>query len=315
MTLRLIFMGTPDFAVPALTELAGRGHEIAAVYTQPPRPAGRGMAERQSAVHRQAELFGIPVVAPTSLRGNDPQAQFAGFGADAAVVVAYGLILPEAVLGAPRLGCYNIHASLLPRWRGAAPIQRAIMAGDRETGVAVMKMDAGLDTGPVCLAERTAIAPDESAGSLHDRLASLGADLIVRAIAALEHDGLSCKAQPETGVTYADKISKSETRIDWNRSATDIHNQIRGLSPAPGAWCLLPATDTNRRVKVLRAVPMNGSGTPGTVIGDQLIIACGRGAIALEQLQPAGKAPMDSASFLRGNPVAVGSALPGLSET
>ncbi len=312
MVLRLIFMGTPDFAVPALNELVGHGHEIAAVYTQPPRPAGRGMAERRSAVHQQADVFGLPVETPASFKDREAQDRFAAFEADAAIVVAYGLILPQAVLDAPRQGCFNIHASLLPRWRGAAPIQRAIMAGDQETGVMVMQMDAGLDTGPVCLAERATIGADETAGSLHDRLAVLGGNLIVRAIGALERGGLSCTAQDEAGASYARKIDKGETRIDWSRPASEIHNHIRGLSPVPGAWCLILASGKDLRVKVLTCKPVEGSGAAGTVLDDRLTIACGTGAISLRTLQPAGKGAMDCAAFLRGNPVAAGTVLPGV---
>ena len=237
MTMRLVFMGTPDFAVPSLTEIVGRGHDVVAVYTQPPRPAGRGMSEQRSPVHEKAMAFALPVVTPKSLRDPAVQDAFAALAADAAVVVAYGLILPQAVLDAPRHGCINLHASLLPRWRGAAPIQRAIMAGDKETGVMVMHMEAGLDTGPVCMAERLAIGAEDTAGQLHDRLAVLGADLMVRALAAQERGTLNCVAQSEDGVTFAAKIDKAEARIDFRQDATAVHNLIRGISPYPGAWC------------------------------------------------------------------------------
>ena len=309
MSLRLVFMGTPAFALPALAELVGQGHEIAAVYCQPPRPAGRGMAEQMAPVHRQADVFGLPVLTPASLKSAEEQSRFSAHAADAAVVVAYGLILPQPVLDAPRLGCYNIHASLLPRWRGAAPIQRAIMAGDRETGVAVMKMDAGLDTGPVCLAEPTVIGPEENAGDLHDRLSVLGADLIGRALGALERGGLACAAQDQSGATYAAKIDKAETAIDWSRTATDLHNHIRGLSPVPGAWCLMPVSGRQRRVRILRARVADVAGRPGQVLDDRLTIACGAGALVPETLQPAGKSVMDRDAFLRGNPVPAGSRL------
>jgi methionyl-tRNA formyltransferase len=316
MTLRLVFMGTPDFAVPTLLALIGQGHEVVAAYARPPRPAGRGMAERRSPVQEKAEAFGIPVLTPKTLRDPGAQADFGALQADAAVVVAYGLILPGPILEAPREGCFNLHASLLPRWRGAAPIQRAIMAGDRETGVMVMRMAEGLDTGPVCLAERVEIGREENAGALHDRLAMLGADLIVRALAALERGALTCTPQPETGLTYAAKIDKSETRIEWSRPVTEVHDHIRGLSPAPGAWCEMPlgsesgAAPAPERVKVLRAIPANGSGSPGTVLGlDPLLVACGDGAIRLIELQRAGKRPVQAAEFLRGARLAPGTLL------
>jgi methionyl-tRNA formyltransferase len=307
MSLRLIFMGTPDFAVPTLVELVGQGHDIAAVYTRAPKPAGRGMAEQLSPVHRQAQAFGIPVVTPKTLRTPDAQAAFAAVGADAAIVVAYGLILPKAVLDAVPLGCFNLHGSLLPRWRGAAPIQRAVMAGDSESGVMVMRMEEGLDTGPVAMAERVAIGPDMTAGELHDGLMHLGADLMARAVGALERGSLGFVPQPEAGVTYAAKIEKAETRIDWSRPAGEVHNHIRGLSPFPGAWFEMP---DGARVKVLRSTLASGGGAPGAVLDEALSIACGSGAVRLTQVQRAGKQPMGAADFLRGARLSPGEVLP-----
>jgi methionyl-tRNA formyltransferase len=301
MPLRLVFMGTPDFAVPTLIEIVGQGHEVVAVYTQPPRPAGRGMAERKSAVHQTAERFRLPVLTPTSLKSPEAQAAFAAHEADAAVVVAYGLILPQPILEAPRDGSFNLHASLLPRWRGAAPIQRAVMAGDRETGVAVMKMEAGLDTGPVAMEERVAIGPDETAGELHDRLARLGADLVVRALAALSKGVLDLRPQSAEGVTYARKIANEETRIDWSRPAAEVHNLVRGLSPVPGAWSEMTVGDgPQERVKVLRSTLASGGGAPGTVLDGRLTVAAGEGAVRLLSLQRAGGKPMPAEEFLRG---------------
>lgn len=300
MSLRVVFMGTPDFAVPTLTEIVGAGHEVACVYTQPPRPAGRGMAERRSPVHEAAERFGLPVRTPARLRSPDDQADFAEIGADVAVVVAYGLILPKPVLDAPARGCLNLHASLLPRWRGAAPIQRAIMAGDRQTGVAVMRMEAGLDTGPVCMEERVAIDPDMTAGDLHDRLAILGAGLMVRALAALSRDTLDCRPQPDDGVTYAAKIDKAETRIDWSQAAGAVHDHVRGLSPFPGAWFDLEG----ERVKLLRSAlaekVQRAAATPGTLIDADGLVACGTGTLRLVTVQRAGKQPMPFTEFARG---------------
>jgi methionyl-tRNA formyltransferase len=307
MPLRLIFMGTPDFAVPTLVELVGQGHEIAAVYTRAPKPAGRGMAEQVTPVHKQALALGLPVLTPRTLRTPEAQAAFAAFGADAAIVVAYGLILPPAVLDAVPLGCFNLHGSLLPRWRGAAPIQRAVMAGDGETGVMVMRMDEGLDTGPVAMSERVRIADDTTAGELHDKLMHLGADLMVRAVGALERGGLQLVPQPAAGITYAAKIEKAETRIDWSKPATEVHNHIRGLSPFPGAWFAMP---DGARVKVLRSTQADGGGAPGTVIDGSLTIACGSGAVRLVQVQKAGKQPMGSAEFLRGVRLIAGTVLP-----
>ena len=255
MPLRLIFMGTPDFAVPTLIELAARGHEIAAVYTRAPKPAGRrGLELRPSPVEREARRLGLPVLTPKSLKTEEAQDQFRALDADAVVVVAYGLILPKTILDAPRLGCFNVHASLLPRWRGAAPINRAVMAGDEESGVSIMRMDEGLDTGAMAMVERTPIAPDMTAGELHDKLAPLGADLMVRALVALERGSLMLAPQPEQGVTYAAKIGKNETRIDWNKPWHDVHNHIRGLSPFPGAWFELDGV----RIKVLRSTKARG---------------------------------------------------------
>ncbi|PLX38723.1 MAG: methionyl-tRNA formyltransferase [Hyphomicrobiales bacterium] len=307
--MRVIFMGTPDFSVPTLSEIVGQGHEVVAVYTQPPRPAGRGYDLRRSPVHERAESFGIPVMTPKSLKGADEQAAFAELNADVAVVVAYGLILPKAILEAPEHGCLNLHASLLPRWRGAAPINRAVMAGDAESGVMVMRMDEGLDTGPVCSAERLAIGADMTAGEMHDRLSPLGADLMVRALAALERGSLGCAPQPDEGATYAKKIDKGETRIDWNGTAAEVHNHIRGLSPFPGAWCEMTLAGKKERVKVLRSELADGAGAPGTVLDDTLAIACGEGAVRLIEVQRAGKKPMKADEFLRGTPVEAGAVI------
>ena len=300
MTLRLAFMGTPDFSVPTLAGIVRAGHDIAAVYTQPPRAAGRGMGRRKSPVQDFAQSRGIEVRTPASLRDAGAAARFAALNLDAAVVVAYGLILPPAVLDSPAHGCFNLHASALPRWRGAAPIQRAIMAGDTRTGVNVMRMEAGLDTGPVCLARTVEIGPDMTAGELHDILAAEGGGLMVEALAALERGTLDCVAQPDDRVTYAKKIAKAETRIDWSRPAPEVHNHIRGLSPFPGAWFELPAKKGPVRVKALRSSLVGGSGVPGAVLGDGLIIACGDGAVQLVQVQRAGKAPVDGPAFARG---------------
>ena len=302
MALRLIFMGTPDFAVPTLVELAARGYEIAAVYTRAPKPAGRGMDLQPSPVEREARRLELPVLTPKTLKDAEAQAEFRAHNADAAVVVAYGLILPKAILEAPRLGCFNVHASLLPRWRGAAPINRAIMAGDKETGVTIMKMDEGLDTGAMAMAERTPIGADMTAGDLHDVLARLGADLMPRALAALERGSLALTPQPEQGVTYATKISKDETRIDWAKPWQAVHNHIRGLSPFPGAWFEIDGV----RIKALRSTRGEGSGAPGTVLDDKLTIACGDGAVRLVQVQRAGRQPMSAEEFLRGTPVKPG---------
>jgi methionyl-tRNA formyltransferase len=301
--MRLIFMGTPDFAVPALEALAAAGHEIACVYSQPPRPAGRGQKPRLSPVAARAEALGLAVRTPSSLRDPAEQAALVALGAEVAVVVAYGLILPRAVLEAPVRGCLNIHASLLPRWRGAAPIQRAILAGDAETGVCIMAMEAGLDTGPVLLREAVPIGKHDTAGDLHDRLAVLGARLIVEALARL--DALRPMPQPETGVTYAAKIDKAEARIDWSRNATEIDRQIRGLAPFPGAWCEIDGA----RIKLLLSEIAAGEAPAGTVLDDALCIACGQGAVRLQRLQRAGSRPMAAEEFLRGHPVQPGSRL------
>jgi len=294
MTLRLAFMGTPDFATPALAELIGAAHDIACVYTRAPRPKGRGLAEEKTPVHKLAEAAGLSVRTPRTLKDPDEQAVFASLKLDAAIVVAYGLILPKAILDAPRLGCFNLHASLLPRWRGAAPIQRAIMACDRETGVMVMRMEEGLDTGPVLMTERVAI-DGRTYGELHDELARLGADLLGRALAALEKDAVLAQPQDQEGLTYAKKIEKSETRIDWTKSARELDCLIRGLSPSPGAWC----EAKGERIKVLLAEPVSVSASPGEVLPG-LIVACGHGALKLLTVQRAGRAPMDADAFLRG---------------
>jgi len=304
--LRVIFMGTPDFSVPALSEILNAGHELVAVYTQPPRPAGRGMGARKSPIHALADDLGLPVFTPEQLKSEAEQERFANHGADVAIVVAYGLILPKEVLDAPVHGGLNLHASLLPRWRGAAPIQRAIMAGDNETGVMIMRMDEGLDTGPVCLGERVTIGADMTAGELHDMLARQGGDLLVRALAALERGSLDCKPQTQEGVTYAKKIEKAETRIDWTRPASEVHNHIRGLSPWPGAWFEMDFGGKTERVKVLRSERASGSGAPGSLIADSLTIACGSGSVRLLQLQRAGKKLMERQEFLRGVDIAPG---------
>ncbi len=297
--MRVVFMGTPDFSVPVLTEIVGQGHEVCCVYTRAPQPAGRGMDLRPSPVHKVAERFGIPVRTPKSLRNADEQAAFAALEADCAVVVAYGLILPKPVLDAPRLGCFNLHASLLPRWRGAAPIQRAIMAGDVETGVMVMQMDEGLDTGPVGMAERVAIGPDTTAGELHDALMKVGADLMARALAAISRGSLAFRPQAAEGVTYAAKIDKAEAKLDFAKPAREVHDRARGLSPFPGAWFEVDRGKGPERVKVLRTKLAAGSGAPGAVIADG-IVACGDGAIELVQVQRGGKAAMSFAEFARG---------------
>jgi len=299
MPLRLIFMGTPDFAVPTLLELVAHGHEIAAVYTRAAKPAGRGMKLQLSPVEREARRLGIPVLTPTTLKTPEALEEFRDFKADAAVVVAYGMILPQTILDAPRDGCFNLHGSLLPRWRGAAPINRAIMAGDAESGVMVMKMDAGLDTGDVAMAERLAITDAMTAADLHDALAPLGADLMGRAMGALERGKLQLAKQSEQGVTYAAKIDKAEARIDWNKPARAVLRHIHGLSPFPGAW----AEIENARVKILRCELAKGAGAPGEVLDDHLTIACGEGAIRILELQREGKARMQATDFLRGVPV------------
>ena len=305
MPLRLVFMGTPDFAVPTLVELVGRGHEVAAAYTRAPKPAGRGMEMQPTPVEREARRFAIPVHTPKSLKDADAEAQFRAHGADAAVVVAYGLILPKPILDAPQLGCFNLHASALPRWRGAAPINRAIMAGDAETAATVMKMDEGLDTGPVAMEERVPIGPDMTAGDLHDELAVRGADLMARALAALEKDALITTPQSDDGVTYAAKIDKAETRINWAEPWQEVHDHCRGLSPFPGAWCEVGGV----RAKVLRTTRGEGSAEPGTVLDDKLTVACREGAIRIVKLQRAGRQAMRADEFLRGTPIAAGTVL------
>lgn len=300
MSLRIVFMGTPDFAVPTLSEIIGAGHEVVAAYSQPPRPAGRGMAERKSPVQSHAEAAGIPVHVPRSLKSAEEQARFRALGADVGVVVAYGLILPKAVLDAPQHGCLNLHGSKLPRWRGAAPIQRAVMAGDAETAAMVMRMDEGLDTGPVCLAERIAIGPEMTAGELHDRMAVVGAGLMVRALAALERGSLTFSPQKDEGVTYAAKIDKGEAHIDFTKPAGAVHNLIRGLSPFPGAWLEVTVDGKVERIKVLRSQVAEGEGEAGTILDDQLAIACGEGAVRLVEVQRAGKKTMTAAELLRG---------------
>ncbi|CDP53339.1 Methionyl-tRNA formyltransferase [Devosia sp. DBB001] len=307
--MRIIFMGTPDFAVPTLTEIVANGHEVVAVYTRAPKPAGRGQEERKSPVHLAAENFGIPVFTPRSLKGAEEQGVFALHDADVAVVVAYGLLLPKPILDAPRNGCLNLHGSLLPRWRGAAPIQRAVMAGDPRTGVMVMQMDEGLDTGPVGLVDEMPIGPDMTSGELHDRMMLVGADLMVRALAALERGSLHFTPQAADGTTYASKIEKAEARIDWSRPAQDVHNHIRGLSPFPGAWFEIELNGKPVRVKVLRSTLGEGSGPAGTVIGDDLTIACGQGAVRLISVQREGKGAMDAAAFLRGTGSLIGKAV------
>jgi methionyl-tRNA formyltransferase len=303
MPLRLIFMGTPDFAVPTLLELAAHGHEIAAVYTRVAKPAGRGMKLQPTPVEQEARRLGIPVLTPTKLKTPEALAEFRAHNADAAVVVAYGMILPQAILDAPALGCFNLHGSLLPRWRGAAPINRAIMAGDAESGVMVMKMDAGLDTGDVAMAERLTITDKMTAADLHDALAPLGADLMVRAMGGLERGALQLTKQGEVGVTYAAKIEKAEARIDWNKPARAVLRHIHGLSPFPGAWCEMAIDGEPMRVKILRCELANGSGGPGALLDEDLAIACSEGAIRILELQRAGKAPMKAAEFLRGTPL------------
>jgi methionyl-tRNA formyltransferase len=301
MPLRIIFMGTPEFSVPTLRAIVHAGHDVVAVYTQPPRPAGRrGLELTPSPVQREAEKLGIEVRSPVSLKGQAEQEAFAALRADVAVVVAYGLLLPKPILQGTRLGAYNGHASLLPRWRGAAPIQRAIMAGDHETGMMVMKMDEGLDTGPVALTERVAIRPNETAGELHDRLMQSGATLMVEALGKLEAGALVLTPQPDEGVIYARKIDKAEARIDWRLPAMEVHNRIRGLSPFPGAWCEMTVGGKPERLKILRSAPSAGAGAPGEVIDDRLTVACAEGAVRLTELQRAGGRPVTAEEFLRG---------------
>ncbi len=299
--LRVVFMGTPDFAAAALKTVA-EVHDVIAVYSQPPRPAGRGYKLKPSAVHALADELGIPVYCPTSLKGIEEQATFAAHNADIAVVAAYGLLLPKVILDAPRLGCINIHGSLLPRWRGAAPIQRSIMAQDAETGITIMQMDEGLDTGAMLLKAPVPITGTTTAADLHDTLMELGARLVVDSLATLANGTAIAKPQPEDGVTYAQKIDKAEARINWDKSAHEVSAHIRGLSPFPGAWC----DHAGKRLKILNAEACNGSGSPGTAIDDRLTIACGTGAIRLTALQMAGSKATDAAGFLNGHPVPTG---------
>ena len=305
--MRIVFMGTPDFAVPALRRLIEAGHDVIAVYTQPPRPAGRGQREQPSPVHQEAARGGIPVHTPKTLRSEAEQAAFAALGADIAVVAAYGLILPKPILDAPRHGCLNIHASLLPRWRGAAPIHRAILAGDAATGITIMQMNEGLDTGPMLLRESVPIGPDMTAQSLHDALAALGGDLIVTALDRLQQGTLVPTPQPDEGVTYAAKLTREEGRLDWHRTAEELERQVRAFDPWPGAWF----DHAGERFKVLKArvVADAKAAAPGTVLDDRLTVACGRGGLAILRLQRAGRAAMDADAFLRGSPIAAGTVL------
>jgi methionyl-tRNA formyltransferase len=306
LALRLVFMGTPDFAVPTLLEIVGAGHDVAAVYTRAPQPAGRrGLEMLPTPVAREAERFKLPIFTPKSLKGPEAAEAMRAHGADAAVVVAYGLILPKTILDIFPLGCFNLHASLLPRWRGAAPIHRAIMAGDNETGVMAMKMEEGLDTGPVAMAERAPIGADMTTGELHATLAPRGAKLMLVVLSALDRGTLQLTPQPDEGATYAAKIDKGETRIDWTKPWNDVHNHCRGLSPFPGAWFDLAGS----RIKVLRSTKGEGKGAPGTVLDDKLTIACGEGAVRLVELQRAGKHPMQADEFLRGAQVPRGTVL------
>ncbi len=306
MSLRVIFMGTPDFAVPTLTEIIGQGHEVVSCYTRAPAQAGRGHELKPSPVHRAAERFGIPVFTPSTLKTPEVAEQIASHQADVAVVVAYGMILPQAILDIPELGCLNLHASLLPRWRGAAPIQRAVMAGDAESGVCVMKMEAGLDTGPVGMVERLEISPDMTSGELHDRLAPLGADLMVRALAALGRGGLRFTPQPEEGVTYAAKIANAEAKLNWARPARQVHDLVRGLAPFPGAFAEIDLGKGPERLKVLRTALAGGAAEPGMLLDEEGTVACAEGAVKLLQVQRAGGRPVTGAEFLRGARLAAG---------
>jgi methionyl-tRNA formyltransferase len=310
MPLRVVFMGTPDFALPTLVEIVERGHEVVAVYTRAPKAGGRrGLDLVPSAVERAARRRGLSVRTPATLRTAEAEDAMRAHGAQVAVVVAYGLILPKPILDAFPRGAFNLHASLLPRWRGAAPINRAIMAGDPETGVMVMRMEEGLDTGPIAMAERVPIDPDATAGDLHDRLAPLGADLMVRALGALERGSLPLTPQPEAGATYAPKIDKNETRVVWERPWREVHNHIRGLSPFPGAWCEIAGERERARIKLLRTTKGEGRGVPGAVLDDELTVACGDGAVRILELQRAGRQVMKADEFLRGTRVAAGTRL------
>ncbi len=303
--LRLAFMGTPDFSVPILTALIDAGHDVAAVYCQPPRAAGRGQKERLSAVHAAADARGIEVRTPLNFKSEDNVAAFAALDLDVAVVAAYGLILPAAILEAPKLGCLNVHASLLPRWRGAAPIQRAILAGDAETGVTIMQMDEGLDTGDMLLRDTVTISADTTAGGLHDDLSKMGSGLIVKALAGLSVGEITPTPQPDEGETYAQKIDKAESRIDWNKPAAEIDRQIRAFAPWPGAWFEHIGT----RIKILAATPVSNGGAPGTLLDNALTVACGEGAISISRLQRAGKGPMAAGEFLKGYNLPAGTVL------
>jgi len=307
--MRMILMGTPEFAVPTLQALKAGGHEIVAVYTRAPKAAGRGMSEQKSPVHNEAEKLRIPVLHPLTLKSEAENVR--AHRADVAVVVAYGLLLPKPILAAPKFGCFNLHASILPRWRGAAPINRAIMAGDAETGVAIMRMEEGLDTGPVAMEERLEIPPDATAGEMHDSLAQAGANLMVRAISELERGTLKFNPQPATGVTYAKKIEKTETRIDWSLPWNQVHNHIRGLSPFPGAWFEIAQGKDRLRIRALRSTRGEGNGKPGTVLDHRLTIACGSGAVRLLEVQRAGAKVMGADEFLRGTPIATAAMLVG----
>ncbi len=301
MSLRIVFMGSPDFSVPALKALHDAGHEIVCVYSQPPRRAGRGKSERKTPVHAFAEALGIEVRTPVSLKSDEAQSEFAALKADLAVVVAYGLILPQAVLDAPQYGCINAHASILPRWRGAAPIQRAIMAGDTETGVDIMQMEAGLDTGPVMLSGRCDITAETIAGELHDELSAIGAELLVEAADQIERGKAVFVPQSDEGVVYAHKLTNDETRIDWAKTSTEVRCHIHGLSPFPGAWFELETSKGPVRVKVLEVADAMGEGEPGELLDDKMKVACGKGALRLKRLQKAGKSAMSAEDFLRGN--------------
>jgi methionyl-tRNA formyltransferase len=310
LALRLVFMGTPDFAVPTLAAIAGGAHKMVAVYTRAPQPAGRGMTPRPSPVSREAERLGLPVFTPATFRDEAAVAAMRAHHADAAVVVAYGLILPRAILDCFPRGCFNLHASLLPRWRGAAPINRAIMAGDSETAVMVMKMAEGLDTGPIAMTKHVLIGPDMTAGDLHDELARLGSGLMSHALADVETGTLQLTPQPAAGATYAKKVDKAETRIDWTKPWNEVHDHCRGLSPVPGAWFEFSGvTDVKERIKVLHTTKGSGGGEPGRVLDDDLTVACGHGAMRLLQLQRAGRQPMPAGEFLRGTPIPRGSTL------
>jgi methionyl-tRNA formyltransferase len=306
MSLRVVFMGTPDFSVPVLDAVTEAGHTVVAAYTRAPKPAGRGMELRRSPVHVRADQLGIPVLTPKTLRSEEAQAAFAGHDADVAVVVAYGLILPKPVLDSPRHCCLNLHASLLPRWRGAAPINRAVMAGDAQTGVMVMKMEEGLDTGPVALTARLPIGPDMTAGQLHDALSPLGAALMAEALGKIEDGSLAFTPQAEDGVTYASKITNEETRVDWAADGGAVHDHVRGLSPFPGAWFAADLGKGEERVKLIRTERAEGSGAPGTLLSADGIVACGSGAVRLVTVQRAGSKAMAFADFARGARLAPG---------